>query len=474
MKNRYQVTNTFKELCKAEGNINREAKIHIIEDNIDITGDDKLVDFTIEDKVCIDGKFVGTTVSKKATINILNPSNLINLENKEVEIYTGIRINNVIEWIPFGNYIIPKPTNKEVKEKTSFIGYDYMQKFNKVYKDNNTYPISLNNYFKNLCTQVGLQAGNDIEVNSTYSILGNPFTNNETCKIVLSNIAQLAGGFARIGRDNKVYIENLNPNNITEEIDGYNYLTDFEKNNEYGEINSVVIGISGVDGENTSRQDDESIRRYGLTEIEINDNYFLTEEAERERVIDEIYNKLKGIKYLPFSVSYYGYPYIDAGDCINIYDSSDTEYLTYVLGHTFKYDGHFSGKLQTEALTKTEEKIKTPENIKTKFRNVQLKVDKINGEISSVIEQQEEYEAQMSEVVQTVDELKQTVEETIDYKRKAENTNELHITDSLKNGLIRFIAKGYREYNWTLYPHSIVYPQNELYPNSPFDYSEVN
>ena len=40
-------------------------------------------------------------------------------------------------------------------------------------------------------------------------ILGNPFTNNEDCRTVLSNIAQLAGGFAKIGRDNKVYIKVL-------------------------------------------------------------------------------------------------------------------------------------------------------------------------------------------------------------------------------------------------------------------------
>ena len=84
-----------------------------------------------------------------------------------------------------------------------------MIKFNVPYKDRVTYPIKAGLLFKDVCEQVGLEAGNTNFINSEYMILGNPFTNNEDCRTVLSNLAQLAGGFAKIGRDNKVYIKNI-------------------------------------------------------------------------------------------------------------------------------------------------------------------------------------------------------------------------------------------------------------------------
>lgn len=380
-------------------------------------------------------RFIGTTVAKKITVNILNPDNQINLEDKEISVFAGIKINGVVEEIPFGNFIIEKPDNKEVQQKTSFVGYDYMTKFDVVYKDNNTYPISLQSFFINLCNQVGLQAGSEMLVNSNYQILGNPFTNNETCKTVLSAIAQLCGGFAKIGRDNKVHIVNLqnDSNKLTVEdvhvmsvqdlntqlvnklydgskdrIDGNNYDTSFQKNNVWGEVNSLILKLSDdVDGENTVREDTASITKNGLTEIVIAGNEFLINETEREKVIPEIWECLKGLKYLPFSTDYYGFPYLDCGDKIRILDNKDVEYSSYVLNHKFIYNGTFAGNITTKAITKTQTQYKN--NIKTKFRNVQLLVDKINGRIEGIIEEVDENSEKMTQVLQTVDSITETV-----------------------------------------------------------------
>ena len=167
------------------------------------------MEFSVDDNCYVNDKFVGTTVAKKITVNILNPNNGIDLENKEISVQTGMIINGEEEIVPFGNFIIEKPDTEELKEKTSFTGYDYMIKFNIPYKNRVTYPIPAGELFKDVCEQAGLEAGNTDFINSNYMILGNPFTNNEDCRTVLSNIAQLAGGFAKIGRDNKVYIKSL-------------------------------------------------------------------------------------------------------------------------------------------------------------------------------------------------------------------------------------------------------------------------
>ena len=446
----YQVSNSFKEDCKSNFGTNRQGKIHVVEDNIDIVGenyDGQLVDFTIEDNCYVNDKFIGTTVAKKITVNILNPNNSINLENKEIQAFAGING----EYVPFGNFIIQKPDNEEVKEKTNFTGYDYMIKFNIPYEDQVQYPISLVNLLSNLCSQVGLILGNTEFPNSNYMVLGNPFTNNEDCRTVLSNIAQLAGGFAKIGRDNKVYIKTLknisnlltvkyvnamtvkelnltevrvlsgNRSNADETIDGYNYFDDFSKNDQWGELNSLVLGISSIEGENTALDDKSSIAENGLTEITINDNYFLTSQEEREKVIVPMWNSLKGLKYLPFKTKYYGYPYLDSGDIIYIKDINDNGYISYVFNHTFTFNGSFSGNIETTALTKTQTAYKNTFNIKTKFKNVERSVDKINGQIVDIVEQQTETGNKLTKVEQDIDGITQTVSSV---EEKVDETNQ--------------------------------------------------
>lgn len=365
-------------------------------------------------------------------------------------------INGTNISIPFGNFIIEKPKNEEAKENTSFTGYDYMIKFNVPYKNRVTFPRKAKVLFQDVCDQVGLIAGNIDFINSDYMILGNPFTNNEDCRTVLSNIAQFAGGFAKIGRDNKVYIKTLKnisnllkvkdvhvmkvkdlhvlpvkmlsseKDNADEKIDGNNYFEDFAKNNMWGELNSLVIGLSSIEGENTALDDKVSIQKNGLTEIQINDNYFLSDKAEREKVINPLWNNLKGIKYLPFKTNYYGYPHIDSGDMIYIEDTKDNGYVSYIFNHTFKFNGAYSGSIETPALTKTQTAYKNTVDIKTRFKNTERKIDKINGVIEDVIKEQSDTSEKLTEVKQTIDGINTTI-------RDVETTVETITEETIKS-----------------------------------------
>lgn len=315
-----------------------------------------------------------------------------------------------------------------------------MIKFNTLYKDSVAYPCKLSKLFIDICSQVGLEAGNTDFTNCNYMILGNPFTNNEDCRTVLSNIAQLAGGFAKIGRDNKVYIKTLKnisnllevryvnfstvkelnltlvkvlsdeKDNADENIDGNNYFDDFLKNEQWGELNSLVIGLSSIEGENTALDDKTSINENGLTEITIQDNYFLTSQEERKKVIVPIWNTLKGIKYLPFKTQYYGYPYLDTGDMIYIQDTKDNGYISYVFNHTFKFNGAFSGTINTPALTKTQTSYKNTFDLKTKFRNAERSIDKINGQIKDIIKEVGDRTEKETSVTQDIDGITEKVE----------------------------------------------------------------
>ena len=452
-----------------------------------------MIDYKIEDNCYVNDKFIGTTVSKKITVNIINPNNELNLENKEIQVYAGIHINDKLEEVPFGNFIIEKPTDEEVKAKTSFTGYDYMVKFNILYDDSkNIYPKKLKDLFKDLCLQVGLEAGSLDFVNADYQVLGNPFTNNEDCRTVLSAIAQLAGGFAEIGRDNKVYIISLanrssllkvkdvhkmtvaeltatpvkmlgtklanNGEVVPEEsIDGNNYFEDFSKNNKWGEVNSVVLRLSGTEGENTVLQDNNSIEENGLTEIVIEDNPFLISQREREKVIAPLWNALKGISYIPFKTKYYGYPYLDVGDMLEVTDIEDRTYYTYVFNHTFEYNGSFSGELDTQAMTKTQTAYKNTFDMKTRFKNTERRIDKINGEISDIVEEQTDFSKKLTEHKQDIDSITDEVDRIYDFTKTIEGTNELLLEDCLPTNILKF----------ELFANTVkaIYPSKSLFPS---------
>lgn len=359
-------------------------------------------EFEINSSCYVNDKFIGTTVAKKATVKLLDDGNY-SLENKDINIKTGIEINNAKEYQKLGTYTIPKPDTEEVSGNTSFTGYDYMKKFDTLYVDSNTYPIRLDACLENLCSQVGLTLGNKNFPNNSYMLKGNPFTNRETRKTVLSNLVQLTGGFAEIDvEDGKLYVRNLDVSGeAVETIDGNNY-DEFKPNNVFGPVNSVRIQMnSGVDGEETIKEA-EGVTDENRCQITIADNYYLTSAEEREAVINGIFNVLNGLTYLPIELSYYGYPWLKLGDKIKVKDKSDKEYVTYVMEHTLKYNGAYSGTIKAIALTKTQQAYKEVLSLKDWRRNTELAVDKINGKMTAVIEEQSEQGEKLTKTEQDV------------------------------------------------------------------------
>lgn len=324
-----------------------------------------------------------------------------------------------------------------------------MKKFDTQYVDSNTYPIRLDTCLENLCSQVGLTLGNKNFPNNSYMLKGNPFTNKETRKTVLSNLVQLAGGFAEIDvEDGKLYVRNLDVSGeAVETIDGNNY-DEFKPNNVFGPVNSVRIQMnSGVDGEETIKEA-EGVTDENRCQITIADNYYLTSAEEREAVINGIFNALNGLTYLPIELSYYGYPWLKLGDKIKVKDKNDKEYITYVMEHTLKYNGSYSGIIKAIALTKTQQAYKEVLSLKDWRRNTELAVDKINGKMTAVIEEQSEQSEKLTKVEQDVNGITSkvsSVEQSVENITKIEGTAEgknIYIDDASAEPLIDVMLEG--------------------------------
>ena len=337
-----------------------------------------------------------------------------------------------------------------------------MIKFNTPYEDNNTYPITLYQFLENLCEDLDFELDNNEIINGDYLVKGNPFTNNETNRFVLGQICQLCAGFAQITPNNKLKIKNLVQNEKLDTLDG-NIYNSFSKNKKYGKINSVTLNLSDIQGESTNLKDQESIDENGLTEVVISDNYFLNSAIERQNVIGEIFNTLNGLEYLPFEMEYYGFPYLELGDGLEVLDNEDNPYLTYILNYTFKYDGSYSGKLKTESAGDVEQKYNATDTTKNKLRKVERSVDKINGTISDIIETQDEYEERIVEVEQDISGLRQEVDSVVSFERNVNGRNQIMLenTADVVDSILKIQIKGNMNY---VYPSSTTYPSNTLYP----------
>ena len=227
----------------------------------------------------------------------------------------GILVNGVYEYIDYGDYIIKESEYNPNSKTYSYKCYDYMLKTMIDYKKLNiTYPITIKDYIKAICTYCGLEFAsyNDNFVNSTKTIKEDYFDNGKnTFRDILDYLAQLVGGWICIDKNNKVEIRYTNETN--ENFDG-DYIRNINVNftKKYGPVNSVVFS-RGDGSDNIYRKDDNSIAQNGLCEIKISDNPFL-EDSDRDIFIDGVFNKLKGLEFYILDVDTVGILFLEVGD----------------------------------------------------------------------------------------------------------------------------------------------------------------
>lgn len=369
------------------------------------------------------------------------------------------------EYIIEGKYKVPKPDTEEVSAHTTFTGYDNMKNFDIPYVDNNTYPKRLDDCLGSLCQQVGLVLGSKTFPNNSYMIKGNPFTNGETCKKVLSHLVQLTGGFAEIDMENgNVYVRNFDiSGDAVETIDGNNY-DEFKPNNVFGPVNSIRIQMnSGVDGEETIKEA-EGVTDENRCQITIADNYYLTSAEERQAVINGLFNALNGLTYLPIELSYYGYPWLKLGNKIKVKDKNDKEYITYVMEHTLKYNGAYSGIIKATALTKTQVAYTETLSIKQWKRNTELSVSKIEGKITQLTEETTENSQKLTQQEQDINGLKTKVSNIQDLTQTTIGNKTIILSNCAKGDLLSLKIKGNNTVFKYLYPSEALYPTDDLYP----------
>ncbi|MEI3530069.1 MAG: hypothetical protein V8Q75_03215 [Bacilli bacterium] len=386
-------SNNFINECKNRVNANRLGKI--IVDGVDtpITNSDNLQSFSIDSGCYADGNIIGSVYAKCLKANFI--TSIGNLTGKSIQAQIGVKYADLSsEYISMGKYKIERPNNEITANMSQITAYDdlYTNLDNK-YLCNIDYSSgdkTLVDLYIDVCEQLGLTPKTTTFINSTIPIQNNPFTNGEKNRTVLQTIAKISCSFIDIDNDtNKIDLCWLSQN---EEPDYTFYKNDYVSVDGgqvvCGPINCLIIKNSAVDDENVTVKDEDSIETNGEHSIIISEDYILHDAELRQQAITNIWNRVKGMKYVDCKLTtYYGKPFLKLGDRIRIYTSENEYFDTYVLKHNFTYDGTFASIIESPALTEQEIKTKQDIGLKDALKNTQIDVDKQNQIITQVISQ---------------------------------------------------------------------------------------
>lgn len=374
------MTENFKQKCRERTYKNKLGYIEFSNKTV-VSNTDLLSEIGNEENIYTNGTLIGSCNSKILNTSFLGEVNI----SDELESFVGIKYeDNSTEFYSLGNYKVIEKKYLNTTNKTDIKAFDELNKLNEKYTCEITdwTSITLKDVLLDLCNTLGWSLGTTSFINETLPVGDNQFQNNDTNRDVLSDILECACSFGVI--EGKTLYLKWFDTDISETLDKSQY-SSLEILGEYGEVNSLVLKYSQIEGENVTREDTESIETNGETQVVIADNRFLYTEELKQLAIDNIWNRVKGFKYTACKVtSYFGKPYLKCGNKISIQKSDGTYLNTYILKHTFKYDGTFYDEIEAPLLNLTETSIKNNKSsIKERIKNAEVIVNKANAEISA-------------------------------------------------------------------------------------------
>ena len=439
----------------------------IIYKNTDYNESNFLKEAELQDVRCVPSAGIfGQAVSRMLTIKMVNDeeSNL-NFENGDVQFKIGAKYNGVIYYINYGNFIVNEPPeNDDTNGTVKFVAYDYMIKFNKPYINQVTYPCSLKNLLLNVCQQAGVTLETTSFANEDFEVEDNQFEGKQL-RDVLQHIAKCAFSWARIGQDNKLYLDFEVKDTIDEIITLDDYKMDaFKKANEYyGPVNKVTFADSDIQGQEESVQDDNSIQENGLKEIIIYNNYFAYTTEKRHQLV-QAGTRLFGLRYMPIQkLELNGLVYLDCTDILGIKDTDDNTLLTRNFSHIIKYNGAVSDIVETEGESDNEQEYANSNNSIAQNSRTEIIVDRAKKQIESVIEEQTAQNQKIARVTQTVDELNSKISDIADITTSLESNNaKLDFEDINQSEPVRIVVHPVGTNIAKLHPHIGLKPRTGL------------
>lgn len=386
------ISDNFINECKYGANHNRLGQLNIENKNLSYNEKNNLKNFSIDTGCYVDGNIIGSIYIPKLNAELINLNNPEELLEEEINAKVGILYeDNSTEYLNLGAYSIDSPNDIKTENKTTITAYNklikYIDKNYNCYLDFEKKENTLKDLYLDVCEQLELTPKTETFLNCDIPIEKNPFTNNESNRIVLQTIAKISCSFVKIDVENNE-IE-LAWFSDSSEPDYVFYTSDYSTLEggviQFGPVNNLIIKNSQIDSENVSKSNQESIDLYGEHSMIISEDYILYDSDLRSLAIENIFNRLNGFKYIDCKlISYYGKPFLEVGNKIRVYIDESNYFDTYILKNTFTYDGSFESIIESPSLTKTQIETKQDLSLGQLLRDTQIKVNKQEGTIESI------------------------------------------------------------------------------------------
>ncbi|EGV15376.1 hypothetical protein HMPREF1124_0609 [Streptococcus infantis X] len=264
-------------------------------------------------------------------------TSIITTFNKLDKIYPeiGLLVDGTYEWVKMGEYFINDIEIDRNRNTTTLDLMDGMFKLNHEYVTDLTFPAEIRQVVKEICLKAGVELANEnMDIASmNYAIETKPKENKMTFRDVLSLATQMLGMSCFFNREGKLEIKELTDSGIVITADNY-----FLHGLTRSEVEYQIAGI-------TCKKDKEGLTvgtRTGRS-LEI-ENPFMT-----QSILDNLYHKIKDIRYYPFNLNFQGHLLLDVGQWVTIKTNKGETFKSPVLSQSFSFKGGLRSRISADS-----------------------------------------------------------------------------------------------------------------------------
>lgn len=350
-------------------------------------------------------------------------TSIITSFNKLDKVYPeiGLLVDGTYEWVKMGEYFINDIEIDRNRNTTKLDLMDGMFKLNREHITDLTYPAEIRQVIKEICLKTGVELANEnMDITSmNYAIEKIPKEKKMTFRDVLSLATQMLGMSCFFNREGKLEIKELTDSGITITADSY-----FMHGLTKSEVQYQIAGI-------TCKKDKETLTvgmRTGRS-LEL-DNLFMS-----QSILDNLYHKIKDIRYYPFNLNYQGHLLLDVGQWVTIKTNTGETFKSPVLSQSFTFKGGLRGRISADS--------KSGNDAQYSYA----------GTITKKIVQFNEFEAQIQNQIEEadkgfdskVDKIKKDFNEQVELaKAKAEEIRQ-NLTETIEQRFRDFDSAGFNE-----------------------------
>lgn len=263
---------------------------------------------------------IGNTCSSGVTFSIYMPTT--SLENKEIAIFEGVKVDTEIEYIQLGIFTVTKQTSDG--EYTSYEAYDRMYKADMPYFSDMAFPSTDKAILNEICGKLGISLATNIVSAHTISDKPQGYTYRE----IIGYMAMLQGCNAVINSDGNLELRWYKDSGYV--LDGHKYYQQgvtFTTSKDF-----IIQKLTCNNTKSGSTEQSQITAGDGATGLSFA-NPFMT-----QAILDEVYKKIGGFTFRPLTVKFVGDYRLEVGDIITV-NKGGVDYKVPIMQITHECDG---------------------------------------------------------------------------------------------------------------------------------------